>query len=299
MRFIPFILSAAIAAASITTAEAASRIDKLKSTNEIALGYRETVIPFSYLDGQQKPIGYSIDICHSIVDTLKKNLNLPDLHTKMVPVTPASRIPLIANGTVDLVCGVSTNNAQRQTQVSFAPTTFVTATRFAALKKSHLKDLHDFNGKVVVGVSGSSNLRWLTKTNDEQQLGMKIITAKGQPEGLFSVDTGRASAFFMDDVLLAGLVANSHNPNDWMISDTAYTIEPYGIMEPKADEPFKTAVDNAVKAIMANGAINALYNKWFTRPIPPTNVNLNWPISPELKKAFEHPTDSSDPAVYK
>lgn len=299
MRFTPFILAAAVASAGITTAQATSRIDKLKTTGEIALGYRDAAVPFSYLDDHQKPIGYSMDICHRIVDTLKKDLNLPNLKIKLVPVNGSTRIPLVANGTVDLSCGVATNNAQRQEQVSFAPTTFVTATRFASLKKSNLKDLRDFDGKTVVGASGSSNLRWLTQVNSEQKLGMKIITAKDLPEAFFSVSTGRASAFFMDDVLLAGLVASSHNPNDWVISNATYTIEPYAIIQPKGDEPFKTAVDNAVKALMKDGAISALYNKWFTQPIPPTNINLNWPITPELKKAIAHPTDSPDPAVYK
>lgn len=283
----------------MTAAQADSRIDKIKSSGEIALGYRDTAIPFSYLDDHQKPIGYSMDICHHVVDVLKKELNLPSLKTKLVPVNGATRIPLVANGTVDLSCGVATNNAQRQEQVSFAPTTFVTATRFTALKTSKLKDLSDFKDKIVVGASGSSNLRWLVQANKEQNLGMKITTAKDLSEAFFSVSTGRASAFFMDDVLLAGLVASSHNPSDWMISSKGYTIEPYGIIEPKGDEPFKTAVDNAVKGMMKDGTMVTLYNKWFTQPIPPANINLNWPIPPELKKAFEHPTDSPDPAVYK
>jgi glutamate/aspartate transport system substrate-binding protein len=292
-------LAAAVTATAMTAAQADSRIDKIKSSGEIALGYRDTAIPFSYLDDHQKPIGYSMDICHHIVDALKKELNLPSLKTKLVPVNGPTRIPLVANGTVDLSCGVATNNAQRQEQVSFAPTTFVTATRFTALKTSNLKDLSDFKDKIVVGASGSSNLRWLVQTNKEQNLGMKITTAKDLSEAFFSVSSGRASAFFMDDVLLAGLVASSHKPSDWMISSKGYTIEPYGIIEPKGDEPFKTAVDNAVKNMMKDGTMVTLYNKWFTQPIPPANINLNWPIPPELKKAFEHPTDSPDPAVYK
>jgi glutamate/aspartate transport system substrate-binding protein len=300
MKLLPLVLATAVTAVGMTSAQAASsRIDKIKSTGEITLGYRESSIPFSYLDDNQKPIGYSMDICHGVVDALKKDLKMPNIKIKLVSVTSSTRIPLVANGTVDLSCGSATNNAQRQVQVSFAPTTFVTATRFTALKKSNLNDLKDFKGKTVVSTSGTTNLKWLTKTNADEHLGMRIIPAKDHSEAFLTVGSGRASAFFMDDILLAGLVANSRNPGDWMISKKAYTIEPYGIIEPKGDPQFKTAVDNAVKAMMKDGKLDELYAKWFTKPIPPKNINLNWPMTPELKKAIAHPTDSPDPEVYK
>jgi glutamate/aspartate transport system substrate-binding protein len=300
MKLLPLILVTAVAAVGMTAAHAAEgRMDKFKSTGEITLGFRESSIPFSYLDDNQKPIGYSMDICNGVVDAIKKELNLPNLKTKLVSVTSSTRIPLVANGTVDLACGSATNNAQRQEQVSFAPTTFVTATRFTALKKSNLNDLADFKGKTVVSTSGTTNLRWLTGVNATEKLGMKIIPAKDHSEAFLTVGNGRASAFFMDDILLAGLVASSRNPDDWMINKKAYTIEPYGIIEPKGDAAFKTAVDNAVKAMMKDGTLNKLYAKWFTQPVPPKNANLNWPMTPELKKAIANPTDSPDPAVYK
>jgi len=300
MKLLPIVLATAVTAVGMTAAQAASsRIDKFKSTGEITLGYRESSIPFSYLDDNQKPIGYSMDICHHIVDAIKKDFKLPKLKTKLVSVTSSTRIPLVANGTVDLSCGSATNNAQRQVQVSFAPTTFVTATRFTALKKSHVNDLADFKGKTVVSTSGTTNLRWLTQVNASEHLGMKIIPAKDHSEAFLTVNSGRATAFFMDDILLAGLVASSRAPSDWMISKKAYTIEPYGIIEPKGDAEFKTAVDNAVKKMMKDGVLAKLYAKWFTKPIPPKNINLNWPMTPELKKAIAHPTDSPDPAVYK
>jgi len=299
MKLISYILVAAVTAVGVTSVNAAGRIDKFKTTGEITLGHRDSSIPFSYLDDQQKPIGYSMDICHRVVDALKKELNLPNLKTKLVPVTSSTRIPLVANGTVDLSCGSATNNAQRQEQVSFAPTTFVTATRFTALKASNLKDLPDFKGKTVVSTAGTSNIRWLTEVNASQNLGMKIIPAKDHAEAFLTVSNGRAVAFFMDDILLAGLVASSRNASDWMISEKAYTVEPYGIIEPKGDQAFKTAVDNAIKAMMKDGTLDKLYAKWFTQPIPPKNVNLNWPMTPQLKKVFQSPTDSPDPAMYK
>jgi len=300
MKLLPIILATAVSVVGMTAAQAEnSRIDKIKSTGELTLGYRESSIPFSYLDDKQKPVGYSMDICYGIADALKKDLNLPNLKIKLVSVTSSTRIPLVANGTVDLACGSATNNAQRQEQVAFAPTTFVTATRFTALKSSNLKDLADFKGKTVVSTSGTSNLKWLTQTNADQKLGMRIIPAKDHSEAFLTVANGRATAFFMDDILLAGLVANSQNASDWMISEKAYTIEPYGMIEPKGDPQFKTAVDNAVKAMMKDGKIDELYKKWFTSPIPPKNINLNWPMTPELKKVIANPTDSPNPADYK
>jgi glutamate/aspartate transport system substrate-binding protein len=296
----PLALAALVAAAGMTPVHAeTSRLDKIKSTGEIALGYRESSIPFSYLDDNQKPVGYSMDICYGVADAIKKSLNLPDIKIKLVSVTSSTRIPLVANGTIDLSCGSSTNNAQRRVQVDFAPTTFVTATRFVALKKSKLNDLADFKGKTVISTSGTSNLKWLTQVNADDNLGMRIMPAKDHSEAFLTVANGRAAAFFMDDILLAGLVANSQNAPDWMISRKAYTIEPYGLIEPKDDPKFKAAVDDAVKAMMKDGRMEALYTKWFTQPIPPKNINLNWPMTPELKKVFEHPTDSPDPDDYK
>ena len=268
MKLISILAATAAMAAIGATASAEGRLDKIKANGELTLGYRDSSIPFSYLDDNQKPIGYSMDICHGIVDALSKDLKRP-LTIKLVPVTSSTRIPLVANGTVDISCGSATNNAERQKQVSFAPTTFVTATRFAALKSSHVNKLSDFKGKTVVSVSGTSNLRWLVQANSDQKLGMRIITAKDHPEAFLTVQSGRAAAFFMDDILLAGLVATSHQPSDWMISKDGYTIEPYGMIEPKGDPQFKTAVDNAVKAMMKDGKIDTLYKKWFMSPIPP------------------------------
>ncbi|MGB3742064.1 MAG: amino acid ABC transporter substrate-binding protein [Castellaniella sp.] len=300
MKLLPLILAATVSVVGMTAAQAEnSRIDKIKSTGELTLGYRESSIPFSYLDDNQKPVGYSMDICNGVADALKKDLNLPNLKIKLVSVTSSTRIPLVANGTVDITCGSATNNAQRQQQVSFAPTTFVTATRFAALKSSNLNDLADFKGKTVVSTSGTSNLKWLTQTNADQKLGMRIIPAKDHSEAFLTVANGRATAFFMDDILLAGLVASSQNASDWMISEKAYTIEPYGLIEPKGDPQFKTAVDNAVKGMMKDGKLADLYKKWFMSPIPPKNINLNWPMTPELKKVIENPTDSPNPNDYK
>lgn len=293
-------LAVAMTAAFSTTAVYADgRLEKIKSTGEIALGHRDTSIPFSYLDDNQKPIGYSLDICYGVVEALQKQLGMEKITIKYVPVTSSTRIPLVANGTVDLNCGSSTNTVERQVQVAFAPTTFVTATRFLAKKSSNLSKLDDFKGKTIVSTAGTSNIRWATAANEEQKLGMSIIPTKDHAEAFLTVENGRALAFFMDDILLAGLVATSRNPDDWMISEEAYTIEPYAIMQPKNDPEFKKAVDDAIIGMMKDGQIETLYKKWFESPIPPKNVNLNLPMSGSLKRALAEPSDSADPERYK
>lgn len=299
MKKITITLLAAMAVTAAAPSLAQGRLEKIKSTGEIALGHRDASIPFSYLDDKQQPIGYSMDICAKIVDAVKAKLGVDKLNVKLVPVTSSTRIPLLANGTVDLNCGSSTNTKERQAQVTFAPTTFVTATRFLAKKSSNINALEDLKGKTVVSTAGTSNIRWATGANDQQKLGMRIIPAKDHAEALLTVESGRASAFFMDDILLAGLVATSRDPDQWMISQDAYTVEPYAIMEPKNDPEFKKLVDETIVGMMKDGSLQTLYTKWFQSPIPPKNVNLNWAMSEQLKKVVATPTDSPDPNDYK
>lgn len=280
------------------TAHAEGRLDRIKQSGEITLGFRESSIPFSYLDDAQKPIGYSIEICSGIVEVLKEKLGLPELKTKMVSVTSSSRIPLVANGTVDLACGSATNNEQRQQQVAFSPTIFVTAMRFVSLKSNNINELEDLRGKTVVSTSGTSNLRWLTTVNVQQKLGMRIIPAKDHSAGFLTVESGRADAFFMDDILLLGLMAASRDVEKWQLSEQEFSLEPYGIIQPKGDPAFKQVVDEAVAAMMQDGRLEKIYDKWFVQAIPPKNVALNWPMTDRLKKAFAEPTDSADPATY-
>lgn len=294
------VLAAAIMAAVVAgPALAQGRLDKIKSSGEIALGHRDASIPFSYLDDKQQPIGYSMDICQEIVKAVEKKLGVKKLKVKLVPVTSSTRIPLLANGTVDLNCGSSTNTKERQAQVAFAPTSFVTATRFVSKKAENLQKLDDLKGKTVVSTAGTSNIRWVTGANQQQNLGLNIIPAKDHAEAMLTVERGRAAAFFMDDILLAGLVATSRDPAEWVISKDAYTIEPYAIMQPKDDPEFKKLVDDTIIGLMKDGSLQKMYTKWFESPIPPKNVNLNWPMSDQLKKAIAKPTDSANPDDYR
>jgi glutamate/aspartate transport system substrate-binding protein len=273
-------------------------LQKIKDSGTITIGHRDTSIPFSYYDDKQQAVGYAIDICMRIVDAIKAELKLAKIDIKFNPVTSATRIPLMANGTIDLECGSTTNNLERQKQVAFTITHFVTANRFVSKKSANLKTLNDLKGKTVVSTSGTTNIKNATELNVEKKLGMNIIAAKDHAEAFLTVDTGRAVAFFMDDILLYSLVANSKNPQDWVISADALTVEPYGIMLRRDDPAFKKVVDGAVRNLYKTGQINAIYEKWFLKPVPPKGVNLNVPMGVVFKKVVANPTDSGDPKDY-
>jgi glutamate/aspartate transport system substrate-binding protein len=293
-------LAAALGASQAGAEELTGTLKNIKETGAITLGYRDSSIPFSYLDDNQKPVGFAMDICYKIVDAVKKELKLDKLEVKLNPVTSATRIPLMANGTIDLECGSTTNNAERQKQVSFTNTHFLTASRYVFKKSSGLKSIDDLKGKTVVSTAGTTNIKQLTEANVARSLGATIVPAKDHAEAFLMVETDRAVAFVMDDILLASLVAGSKSPSDYVISTDAFsTPEPYGIMLRKDDAPFKKVVDAATSAIYTSGEGQKLYDKWFMAKIPPKDLNLNTPISPELKAEFAKPSDSPDPASYK
>jgi len=285
--------------ATPVAAQESPTLKKIKDTGTITIGHRDSSIPFSYYDDKQNVVGYALDICLKVVDAIKTELKLPNLQVKLNPVTSATRIPLIANGTIDLVCGSTTNNLERQNQVAFTNTYFLTANRFVSKKANNLKTVANLKGKTVVSTSGTTNLKQITEMNGAQSMGMSILTAKDHAEAFLMVETDRANAFFMDDILLYSLVANSKSPADYVISADALSVEPYGAMMRKDDPVFKKLVDTATANLYKSGQVNALYTKWFLSPIPPKGVNLNVPMSDALKKAFANPTDSGDPAAYK
>jgi len=274
-------------------------LKKIKDTNTITLGHRDASIPFSYFDDKQAAVGYAMDLCGKIVDAVKAELKMPNLQVKLNPVTSATRIPLMANGTIDLECGSTTNNLERQKQVAFTITHFVTANRFVSKKAANLKTVSDLKGKTVVSTSGTTNIRQATELNGQKNLGMTILPAQEHTEAFLMVETGRAVAFFMDDILLYSLVANSKNPAEWTISADALSVEPYGIMLRKDDPSFKKVVDGAMTAVYKSGEINKIYAKWFLQPVPPKGINLNVPMSEVFKHVVAKPTDSGDPNDYK
>jgi glutamate/aspartate transport system substrate-binding protein len=297
---LPVAAAAALALAQpLAAQELTGTLKKIKDSGTITLGHRDTSIPFSYYDDKQQVVGYAMDLCMKIVDAVKRELKMPKVDVKLNPVTSATRIPLMANGTIDLECGSTTNNLERQKQVAFTITHFVTANRYVAKKASNIGKLEDLKGKTVVSTSGTTNIKWATEANAQRNLGMNIVAAKDHAESFLMVDTGRAAAFFMDDILLYSLVANAKNPGDWVIGSEAYTVEPYGIMLRREDPAFKKVVDAEMTRIMKSGEINAIYEKWFLKPVPPKGINLNVPMSAQFKNVVANPTDSGDPAMYK
>ena len=296
-RLLPTLL-AALCAAGLATGAQAQTLEKIKKEGAIVIGHRDASIPFSYLDDKQQPIGYSMDLCMKIVDAVKAELKMPSLQVKLNQVTSATRIPLMANGTVDMECGSTTNNIERQKQVAFITTTFVTANRLVSKKASKISTLADMKGKAIVSTSGTTNIKQITELNASRNLGMNVMAAKDHAESFLMVETGRAVAFAMDDILLYSLVASSKSPADYTITSEALSVEPYGIMIRKDDPGFKKVADGAIQALFKSGEINKIYAKWFQSAIPPKNINLNLPMTEALKKVVAKPTDSGDPAVY-
>ena len=291
---------AALACALISAPAAAQgTLDKIKQTGTITVGHRDASIPFSYYDDKQQIVGYAVDICKRIVDAVKKELKMSSIQVNYQLVTSANRIPLMANGTIDLECGSTTNNLDRQKQVWFTNTHFVTANRWVAKKSANLKARNDLKGKTVVSTAGTTNIKQITELNAQQNLGMNIISANGHQEAFQMVETGRAVAFVMDDILLYSLAAQSRTPGDYAISPIALSVEPYGIMIRKDDTAFKAVVDKATAELYSSGAIKPIYDQWFLKPVPPKGINLNVPMSEPLKKVFAKPTSSGDPNDYK
>ena len=297
MRFIVAALLAFTSAAHAQ--ELTGTLRKIHDQRSIALGVRDSAVPFSYLDGNQKPVGFAIDICLRVVEAIKAELKLPELAVVLTPVTSSTRIPLMANDTIDLECGSTTNNADRQKQVAFSNTYFLTASRFAAKKAAGLTTIASLAGKSVASTSGTVNIAQLNRANTEQKLDLTVLPAKDYAETFLLLETGRVSAVVLDDVLLASLIASAKEPGAYAISDDAFSQpEPYSIMLRREDAPFKAVVDRATAALFRSPDGPALYAKWFLSPIPPRGLVLNLPMTAALTRAFATPSDSPDPAHY-
>lgn len=297
LRLFPFLCLCALTA-SAAAQDATGTLAKIKRSGQIVLGVRDGSVPFSYLDDKQQYQGYSVDLCLKVVEHLRTQLAMPALKVAYNPVTSANRIPLMANGTIDLECGSTTNNAERQRQVAFAPTMFVISSRLLTKKASGIRSLADMKGKTLVATAGTTSLKQLTALNAQRGLGMKIVTGRDHPESFLMLETGRAAAEANDDILLAAQVATSKAPGDYALVGEALSVEPYGIMLRKGDAPFKQAVDAALAKVYQSPAMQAIYDKWFMQPIPPRGVNLKFPMPAALKAVLAKPTDSPDPAAY-
>ena len=276
---------AVLAAAPVSAQELTGTLKKIKDSGSITIGHRETSIPFSYLDEKQQPIGYSMDICAAVVEEVKKELGLAQLAVKYNPVTPQTRIPLMSNGTIDLECGSTTNTLTRQKQVGFAPVTFITGTKLLVKKSSKIKSYKDLRNKTVVVTQGTTNERIIKALSDKDNLNIKFLNAKDHGESFLTVESGRAVAFSMDDILLYGLVAKSKSPKDFEVVGDYLSYDPYGMMYRKGDEDFGLVIRRSIAKLMSSGDINKIYNKWFLEKLP-SGETMGVPMSPLLKAAI-------------
>ena len=288
-------MTAVISATFSANVMADSTLDKVKSTGNMTVAYRESSIPFSYLGDDGRPVGFSWEICRKIVDEVKKQTGRNDIVITSQAVTSQNRIPLLQNGTIDIECGSTTNNSERGKQVAFATNYFYTGTRFLTKANSGIKSLSDLKGKKVVSTTGTTNYQVLRNINSEQNIGFELIGAKDHADALLIVESGRADAFGMDDILLYGLRASSKDPKQLVVVGDPIQVEPYAIMLRKDDPQFKVLVDGVIANLMKSGEFDKMYKKWFESIIPPKGINLNAPMSKELKANMKALSDK--PAI--
>lgn len=282
----------ALAAALPAFAQApGGTLGKIRDSGEIRLGHREVSVPFSFLDDQQKPIGFAMDLCAKVVDAVKAELKLPAVQVKLQPVQLSNQIPLIQNGTIDIVCGPATNTLERQKVVAFSNTYFVSSIRAVVRKDSPIKTFEDLAGKPVAFTAASTSIALLTAREQEKKFQVSKVLSPDHAASFLTLTTGRTEAFVMDDILLASLVAGSTNPGGWRLIDDPLRVEPYGLIVRKDDPSFKALVDRTLAALHKSGEFARLYNQWFMSPIPPKGVNLNFPMTPSLKEALDRPND--------
>lgn len=274
-------------------AQDSGTLRKIKDSGVIEIGARDSQIPFSYkLDASSAPIGFTTDICLKIVDAVKARLGLPKIEVRYTMLNSTNRIPLLQNGTVDLDCATTTNTTQRQEQVDFAPSHFVASITAAVKKSSGINTFADLNGKTVATVSGSTSIQLLRGARKSGTIEVKELAGKDTSDGFLLLSTGRADAYVLDDVQLAGMIASAPNPGDYKIlTQESLRQEPYGIMLRKNDPAFKALVDETVTGLMKTGAIEQLYAKWFLSPIPPKNANLNFPMTDAVREIFKSPNN--------
>ena len=268
-----------------------STLDKIKKGGTMTLAYRESSIPFSYLDDKAQPTGFGYEICEKIADRVKAATGRSDMKKQYQAVTSANRIPLLVNGTIDIECGSTTNNSERGKQVAFAVNYFYTGTRFLVKTGTNVNKLADLAGKTVVSTTGTTNFQILRRLNEEQKLGIDLLGAKDHAESALMVQTGRAVAFGMDDILLYGLRASAQDSSSLAVVGEPIQVEPYAIMLRRDDPSFKKLVDDTLAAMMKSGEFEALYKKWFQSPIPPKGINLNAPVSKELQDNLKNLSD--------
>lgn len=287
--------------AACCAAEPASpTLAKLRSAGVITLGYRAASVPFSYLDARLRPIGYSIEICERVVAALRRERGLERLETRLLAVSSGTRLPLVANGSVDIECGITTNTVERQKSVAFSLTTFVAESRLLSKRARPVETLEQLRGQAVASTIGTTSIALLQELNERRAMGMRIIAGLDDVDSFRLLNSDQALAYAMDDVLLYGLLAGEPRAADFQVSQQALSVEPYALMLPPQDPAFKRLVDDALRRLYASGDMKAIYRRWFESPLPAKpGVNLRMPMSKALQKAVAQPTDSPNPADYR
>ena len=275
-------------------------LTRVRDTGVIVIGYRPASLPFSFLDAQLRPTGYTVELCDRIVDAVRQELRLPDLEVRRVEVASATRMPLVINGTLDMECGITTHTAERARQQAFSLTIFVAETRLMTRAAERVRSLSDLRGQAVASTIGTTSIQHLAKVNEQLGLGIRILGGLDDPEGFQLLRSGRAFAFLMDDVLLRSLLAQQGpGADDYRISDQALTVEPYAIGLRKGDPQFKALVDGVLAGLYRSGEIHAIYRRWFESPLPSQGLNLKLPMSAAFRRVIANPTDSPDPEKYR
>jgi glutamate/aspartate transport system substrate-binding protein len=299
-RVLEAALAALLIAAGAARAADGPTLTRVRETGIIVLGYRPASLPFSYLDAQLRPTGYTVELCERIVSAVRTRLQLPDLEVRRVEVASATRMPLVANGTLDLECGITTNTAERARSQAFSLTIFIAETRLLTRAAERVEGLADLRGQPVASTIGTTSIQHLAKVNEQQSLGIRILGGLDDPEGFQLLRSGQAAAFLMDDVLLRSLLAQQGaGAADYRLSEQALTIEPYAIGLRRGDPQFKALVDEVLAGLYRSGEIHAIYRRWFESPLPASGLNLKLPMSAAFRRVIASPTDSPDPEKYR
>lgn len=277
-------------------------LTRIRETGVVVIGYRPASAPFSYLDAQLRPTGYSVELCERVIASLRVRLKLPDLEVRRVAVGSATRMPMVSNGTLDMECGITTNTAERARSQAFSVTIFVAETKLMTRHGEKVQSLLDLRGRPVVSTIGTTSIQHLAKVNEQQGLNIRIVAGLDDPDAFQLLRSGRADAFMMDDVIIRSLLAQQGaavSTDDYVISDRALTVEPYAIGLNRDDPMFKTMVDDVLTGLYRSGEIHTIYRRWFESPLPPTGINLKLPMNAAFRRVVAQPTDSPDPERYR
>jgi len=279
------VLAGALALPPALAQELTGTLKKIKDGGSVTLGYRESSVPFSYLNAAKRPIGYSIDLCLEIVEEAKDALGIDDLEVKYVPVTAENRIDMVASGKVDLECGSTTNNLERQKRVAFSPVIFVSGTKFMVRRPTKARSYLDLKGKTVAVTAGTTNQAAMKTLSEKQKLGMRFTVAKDHAQAFVLLDKGKVDAYATDDVLLYGLIAKSGRAKEFQVVGDFLSYDPYGIMYRKGDPDFADVVKDAFERLATSRELEQTYNKWFRLKLP-DGERLNLPMSAQLRELF-------------